>query len=150
MKRKPDRVLRIRALLEDLSRLEFEKKLAGMRFLEMAAERHRRLARSVRADALQTLAGDESAGRESWLMRIADAEVLGWKEARLQALAEEEQGAVRDARQELLARRLERRQVEALLATAARAEKKGQLRREQNLTDDWFQSGASREDPKRK
>jgi hypothetical protein len=148
MKRKLDRVLRIRALLEDLSRLEFEKKIASLRFLETAAEWQRHLALSVRADALQMLAGDESARRESWLMRIADAEILDWKEARLEALAQEGQGAVREAREELLARRLERRQVEALLATAARAEKKGQVRREQNLTDDWFQSGSSREETK--
>jgi hypothetical protein len=150
MKRKLDRVLRIRELLEDLSRLEFEKKITSIRFLETAAERQRQLALSVRADALQMLAGDESAGREPWLMRIADAEILDWKEERLEALAQEGQGAVREAREELLARRLERRQVEALLATAARAEKKGQVRREQNLIDDWFQSGSSREDPKGK
>jgi hypothetical protein len=150
MKRKLDRVLRIRALLEDLSRLEFEKKIVGMRSLEMAAERQRQLALSARADALQLLAGDESARDEVWLMRIADAEILDWKEARLEALAQEGQGAVREAREELLARRLERRQVEALLATAARAEKKVQVRTEQNLTDDWFQSGCSREDPKGK
>ena len=121
-----------------------------MRFLETAAERQRQLALSVRADALQMLAGNESAGREPWLMRIADAEILDWKEEDSKLSREEGQGAVREAREELLARRLERRQVEALLATAARAEKKGQVRREQNLIDDWFQSGSSREDPKEK
>ncbi|MFY9746213.1 MAG: hypothetical protein WA891_09140 [Acidobacteriaceae bacterium] len=150
MKRKLDRVLRIRALLEDLSRLEFEKKIANMRFLEMAAEQQRHLARSLRADALQMLEEDQSVRRESWPMRIADAEILDWKEARFEALADESQGAVREAREALLARRLERRQVEALLATAAREEKKGQVRREQNLTDDWYQSGRSREDPRRR
>ncbi|MGB9031612.1 MAG: hypothetical protein WCC27_15935 [Acidobacteriaceae bacterium] len=148
MKRKLDRVLRIRALLEDLSRLEFEKKLAGLRFLETAAQQQRQLARSLRSDALQMLEVDQSARRESWAMRIADAEILDWKEARFEALAEEAQGVVREAREELLARRLQRRQVEVLLSADARAEKKGQVRREQNRTDDWFQSGSSREYPK--
>jgi hypothetical protein len=148
MKRKLDRVLRIRVLLEDLSRLEFEKKIANVRFLEIAAERQGQLARSVRADALRMLREEQSARRESWPMRVADAEILDWKAARFEALAEEGQGAVHEAREALLGRRLERRQVEALLAIAAREEKKGQVRREQNLTDDWFQSGPWREGPR--
>jgi hypothetical protein len=81
-------------------------------------------------------------------MKIADADILGWKGERLGALAAEAERAVGQAREEMLARRLERRQVEALLSVAARAGKKVRTRREQNLTDDWFRGGYTREDRK--
>ncbi len=150
MRRKLDRVLRIRALLEDLSRLDLERRIADTRHLEKAAERERRLALATRAEALRLLGEEESAPTDSWLMRIADAEILNWKEGRIKILAAEGMNAVQKSREALLARRTERRQVEALLATAERAEEKSQARKEQSRTDDWFQSGSTRESGKRK
>jgi hypothetical protein len=139
MKHRLSRVLRVRALLEDRSRLDFEKKKAEMRQLEMAADRQRQLALATRADAMRMLSKDDFAGGESWLMRVADAEILGWKERELKALAAAGAPAVSEAREEMMARRIERRQVEALLSSAARAEVKKEGRREQNRIDDWFQ-----------
>ncbi len=150
MKRKLDRLLRIRALLEDLSRLDLERKIADTRYLERAAEREGRLALATRAEALRLLGEEESAPSDSWLMRIADAEILSWKEGRIKVLAAEGRSAVQKSREALLTRRTERRQVEALLATAERAEEKSQARKEQSRTDDWFQSGSTREGGKRK
>jgi Flagellar FliJ protein len=143
MKRPMHRLLRVRELVEDLARLAFEGKNAEMRSLATAAERQRRLARSGRADAVQILAGGASTGREGWLMKMADAEISSWKEAKLEALREAAKPAVDQAQGELLARRVERRQVEILHENAARAEEKREVRREQNRTDDWFQSRAA-------
>jgi hypothetical protein len=150
MKQSLTRVLRVRALLEDLSRLDLEKKNAEMRQLEAAASGQRRLALVTRADALRMLSEGEVVGRESWLMRIADARILERKEAGLKALVVRGAPAVSQAREEMMARRIDRRQVEALLASAARAEKKEKARREQNRIDDWFQSGSLRGTRKRK
>ena len=149
MKQSLTRVLRVRALLEDLSRLDLEKKNAEMRQLEAAASGQRRLALVTRADALRMLSEGEVVGRESWLMRIADARIER-KEAGLKALVVRGAPAVSQAREEMMARRIDRRQVEALLASAARAEKKEKARREQNRIDDWFQSGSLRGTRKRK
>lgn len=149
MKRTLGRLLHVRALLEDISWLDFERETADMRSLEMAAARQRQSAFRARADALLMLGKSES-GYVEWHMRIADAEILSWREAKLDGLAEAKQPAVSKAREELLTRRLERRQVEALLSAAESAEKKEQVRREQNRTDDWFQGRSAGRSQKRK
>ncbi|MGC2300859.1 MAG: hypothetical protein WA476_18780 [Acidobacteriaceae bacterium] len=149
MKSRLDRVLRVRALLENLSRLELERKIGQTGYLRTAAEQQQRLAQLTREDAVQILTAGDSEKHEPWLMKIADADILGWKGQRLGALAADAEKAVGQAREEMLARRLERRQVESLLSAAARAEKKVRARREQNLTDDGFRKGSTREDRKR-
>jgi hypothetical protein len=135
--------------MEDLSRLDFEGKAAGVRHLKMSAEQQGRLALDMRAAALRILSDKEPAKNEAWLMNVADAEIFSRKEAKLGALAEAEQQAVDRAREELLERRRERLQVEILHTNAVRDGEKCQIRREQNLTDDWFQSQPDRRDRRR-
>ena len=142
MKHSLDRVLRIRKLLEDLSRLELEKRAAAKRQLEKGAERQRQLALRARAEALKIAGG--CAGEGAWLLGIADADLLAWKGGRLRALAEAGRPAVEAARAEMLARRLDRRQTETLIAAAAAAEDKASQRRAQRQVDDWFQSRRGR------
>lgn len=140
MKRKLDRVLRIRTLLEELSQLNLDVKVAEMRHLENAAEQQRSLALAARADALRLLLAGAGAPSEDWLTGIADADLLEWKRAKLIAAATLRAPAVEAARQALLIRRVERRQAATLAAAAAEAEEKKQIRREQNRIDDWFQN----------
>lgn len=140
MKRRLQRMLRIRELMEDLSRLDFEGKSAEVRQMEMSAERQRRLALDMRVAALRILTDKKAVKDEAWLMRIADAEIFGSKEAKLQALVKQEQPAVNRAREALLERRRERLQVEILHTSAVHEEQQCQIRREQSRTDDWFQS----------
>jgi hypothetical protein len=140
MKRPLHRLLRIRELVEDLALLDFEGKNAAMRALETSAKEQRQMALTLRSDAVRNLAGAPSTEGDAWLMSIADAEIAGWKEARLDALAEAEKPAVERAREELLTRRVERRQAEILRDSTAHAEEKRQILQEQNRTDDWFQS----------
>jgi hypothetical protein len=148
MKRQLNRILRIRELIEDLSRIDFEGKAAEVRHLELSAERQRRLALDMRAAALRILTAKEPVEREAWLMEIADAEIFGWKEAKLEALAETRRPIVDGAREELLDRRRDRLQVEILHTDAVREDEKCQIHREQNRTDDWFQSQSERRDRK--
>jgi len=147
MKQKLNRVLRVRTILEDVSRLDYERKNADLSHLKHAAAEQRQLERITRADVLRMLAEGESA--ESWLLKIADAEIMRWKEERIEALAESRAAEVGEAREELQARRIEKRQLEALLSATARAEQREQARREQNRTDDWFQSRLPGSDRKR-
>lgn len=137
------RVLRLRSLLEDLSQLELEQRGAEVRRLEAAAEQEQTKARAARRDGLQRL----TAGQMEWMLDVADAEILAWKGARLRSLAESRRPEVETARAALLERRLERRQVEALLTEAAEAEAMDEARREQQGVDDWFQSRTAREKP---
>ncbi len=145
MKHPLHRVLRLRSLLEDLSQLELEQRGAEVRRLEAAAEQEQTKARAARRDGLQRL----TAGEMEWMLEVADAEILAWKGARLRSLAESRRPEVEAARAALLERRLERRQVEALLTEAAEAEAMHEARREQQGVDDWFQSRTAREKPDR-
>jgi hypothetical protein len=150
MKRQLQRILRIRELVEDFSRLDFEGRMAEMRDLQLAAERQWRLARSVRGVALKLLSEEDSGKHKDWLMGMADAEISSWKAARLRAVCEAVKPAVNKAREEMLAHRLERLQVDILHSAAARAEEKHQIRQEQNRTDDRFQSRPGRRSPKKR
>ena len=145
MKRALKRVLAVRALLEERAQLNLEQRNGEMRRLEMAADRERSEARSVRGAALRQL----TAGVADWLLEIADAEMLAWKSARLREGAEARRPEVEAARTALLDRRVERRQVETLVSEAAAAEARDEARREQGRIDDWYQSRAAREKPDR-
>jgi len=139
MKRNLDRILQLRELLEEVSRLDLERKRGEMLLMESAGENQGRLAREARADAVRILSED---GRtESWRLEMADIGILGWKEGRLRALAAVCRSTVERARNELLERRLDRRQVEALICAAEQLEKQADLRREQQRADEWYQQG---------
>jgi hypothetical protein len=144
MKRTLTRLLRIRQTIENLSLLELERRNLEARRVEQAAERQRRLALAARTQALASLEGSGAEAAPEWLLGVADAEILSWKRARLAAEALARRPGIEAARREMLARRLERRQVETLAAAAAAALEKQQIRREQNQVDDWFQSRAAR------
>jgi flagellar export protein FliJ len=137
------RLVRIRELVEDRARLDLEGRSAEMQALEQSAERQRQMARGIRNDAVQELSRPGPMPEE-WRLKVRDAELTGSREARLGALAEAAKPAVDQARDELVERRRDRRQAEILQAAAARKEEKRQLRRDQNRTDDWFQSRSGR------
>ncbi|HVT97222.1 MAG TPA: hypothetical protein VHE33_06915 [Acidobacteriaceae bacterium] len=143
MNRSLRRLLRVRELVEDLAELDLETKNAWLRGLEAAAETQRSLARQGRADAVEMLLKGSPLQLESLPMQNADIQIAGMKEARLEALAESARVPVEQARDLLLERRRERRQAEILIDAAVSAEEKNRLRRDQNRTDDWFQSRSS-------
>jgi len=147
MRRQLDRLLRIRHLLEHLSQVELQRNAEEVRRLELAVERQRRLVLAARSEALASLETDGAQTTPAWLVGVADAEMLRWKRARTGALAASHRPALEVARQEMLARRLERRQAETMAAAEETAREKKRRRREQNLVDDWFQSRIARNRP---
>jgi len=150
MKRSLRRLLQVRELVEDLAQLEWEAKSAQMRALEESARREGRMARAIQRNAVEDLTAEKAGRREDWRLNMADAGIAGWKEARLGVLAEAARPAVDRAREDLLVRRQERRQVEILSAAAAHAEEKREIRHDQNRTDDWFQSRSMRGNRRRR
>lgn len=142
MKRRLERIVRIRKLLEELAQSDLGRQIAEARFLEQSAAAHREKSGAARMDAWQLL---ESGATPAWLLGISDADLLAWKGERLEALAVARQPGIEAARRELLGRRIERRQLEILDEAAAQAETRERIRREQKAADDWFQSRSSRE-----
>lgn len=136
------RLLHVRAVLQDLACAELERGMAGLDPLERTAHAQKDLSLSVREHAMRSiLLPSQQAG---WPVLLADAEILQWRSARLEALAAIERTRVDAKRRELIERRLERHQVEALLARAAQQQAKKEARREQNALDDWFLNTRSR------
>jgi flagellar export protein FliJ len=140
VKHRLDRVLRIRGLLEDVARFDLGKKNAEVRALEGDADRQRQLALVLRGEALEALESRMAGATMPWLMGIADAEIHAWKRDKLAGQALARKPGMDAARAEFFARRLDRRQVEMLVAGDVRAEEKERVRREQKQVDDWFQS----------
>jgi flagellar export protein FliJ len=140
VKRRLERVVRIRRLLEELAHADLGRQIAEARALEQSAAAHREGSGAARADAWKLL---ETAATPSWLLGMSDADLLAWKGGQLEALAVGRQPGIEAARQELLSRRIERRQLEILDEAAARLETREGIRREQKAADDWFQSRAA-------
>jgi hypothetical protein len=132
------RLLRIRGLIEDHARRDLKAKSAAVQSLEKAAGEQRQIARSMRASLVEGWAAGRVADTEAWPLQIADAEIAGSRAGRLDALTEVAKPAMDQAREELLVRRMERRQAEILRAAAVHAEAKRQVRHDQNRIDDWF------------
>jgi len=141
MRRTLDRLVRVRGLIESLSRVEFERKNAELRTIETSAKEQRRLGERTRAEVLKQLAGEPS---PSWRLDLADGEILRWKRERLEVLAEGARPSLGRTREEYLRRRVDRRQAEVLAANAAQDEQRERARREQNRLDEWFQSRSAR------
>lgn len=95
------------------------------------------MAVEARTDALQRLLGE--AVTDAWL-GMADADIFSWKRKRLEAAAQKVSEEVAVVRERSTSRRIERQQVETLLAEAAQSEEQERNRREQQRVDDWFQS----------
>jgi flagellar export protein FliJ len=141
VKRRLDRLLRVRWLLEELAGREFSAREAETRTLEQSAASNRRRALAARSEAWGLIASQETAG---WLLGLADADILDWKADRTKAAAAARKPAADAARAIWLARRLERRQLETLAAAADRVRETAGRRREQRAADDWFQSRSAR------
>lgn len=137
MKRRLERVLRVRRLEEEMAQLEYAAQRAEVQRLQEASRRQHELARSVRASAWIRVEEETTA---EWLLDVADADLLAWRGEQLAASAERRRREAEAARAALLEKRLERRQLELLAASAKRAAAQETIRREQKSADDWFQN----------
>lgn len=146
MKRRLDQVLRIRELMENLARAALETKTHAVRQLENAAKRENSSALESRREAFTSASDSGPIDQGAWRLGLADAEIFARRGERFRIAAEAQKPAVSEAREAMLERRRERKQVETLIAEARRIADEERERRQQQQTDDWFQS---RRNPRR-
>lgn len=141
------RLLAIRELMEELAHLDLELRSNALRSIEGAADRQRQIRQVLENGVLEDLAGKSS---ENWRLKRADSDLAHWRMAKLETMAETARPSVERAREELLAKRMERRQVEILQESEEQREEQHQIRRDQNRIDEWFQSRSSAGDRTRR
>jgi flagellar biosynthesis chaperone FliJ len=143
------RLLHIRDLQEEQSRLALESALGELHSLEHAMattfERGRRGRRLIDVSVQNGQLADRLAGIEETRSASRHAEAL---EPRIDATGEE----VRELRKEFLSRRVERRQAETLIRKTEAREAVEDGRRGQQTLDNWYSSrmhsgGADAESP---
>lgn len=151
MKTPLTRLLRLRSLLEESSRMELERRAAIASALELARDRERERARACRERAAETVIQSDVGSEEQMadLARLREAE---WRSAdvadgcaqRIVPLAQAAERRLAAGREEFLARRKERRQVERVLESAVERARVERERSEQRELDDWFGMRRSR------
>jgi hypothetical protein len=146
------RILRIRSLLEDASRSELEMQVMRTARIEQAirgeVEAGRRQRAQGFAEALHArginappaAAEVTEMERERRSLAAIDLELREQRTAQLQALARLQSRKMLSCREDFLARRKERQQVEVLVHAQMRIRKAQEQRREQHALDDWFQA----------
>lgn len=135
------RLLTIRRVLEESSRMELERCVALAARIERAQEREKLTMRQSLEEVLTTVV-DES----NLLWEQTDRRTMGWLNAenaaarwgQLRTVAEATANQVVEARAAFLERRTERRQVESVLTSQQELRRIEQERRTQRELDDWF------------
>ena len=129
------RLLRLRSLLEDVSRVELEAKLQGLNQVESALARSQETARASRQRQFAGIVDDRNADRlEAQAMSEWVARERGALEKALHGRVLE----VDAAKAAYLERRKESRQVEGIIEAREAAAGVALDRREQRELDDWF------------
>lgn len=154
MKTPLTRLLRLRSLIEESSRMELARRTAVASAIERAEEREREDARACRERAAEVIlrSGSGTEEQAAELARLREAEwrsanAAGGRAQRIAPLAEAAERRVIAGREEFLERRKERRQVERVLESAAERELVERERHEQRELDDWFGMKQSRRTP---
>jgi len=149
------RLLRIRSLLEEASRADLERRVIESARVEAAVRRQEDAVRRLRGEGLAPLlasggsnvapsrAETEGQSRNRYL---AEKELRASQPVRerLEWMAKQEARRMLASREEFLARRKERRQVELLLQAENQRRRVEEARRDQRTLDDWFAAGRTR------
>jgi hypothetical protein len=134
------RLLRVRHLLEESSRMELERRAALAARVEELREGERAKIRAGRERALASICGsgpEEDRLRER-SMEWRSAEDAARREQQLEPVSQAAARRVAEGREEFLERRKERRQVERVLEAEQERLREEQERRTQRGLDDWF------------
>lgn len=141
-----DRLLRLRSLLEDVSRLELEARLQELAQVESALVRSQETSRDMRRQSFLGIVQGRSTER---LEAKAVGEWVAWGQGALDRARRSKTVEVSAAKSAYLERRKECRQVESVIEAKAAADAIERSRREQREVDDWFgqqsRSGHDRE-----
>lgn len=140
------RLLRIRELEEEQSRIALESVLGELHRVEVAlthsGERERMGREMVRASAQSA----EPEARQAGLVEMqAAAQTSTWLTARKAEVEKE----VIEQREAFLMRQMQRRQAETLVDEAERRQFAESARKEQHALDDWHRTRQSRQDDRR-
>lgn len=134
------RLLNLRWLVEESSRMELEARAALAARIDSVQRRERESARESRERAVATIAAPGSAAEQAAerTMEWMNAESALGRERQLEPLARAAAERVAEEREEYFARRKERRQVESVLEAERARLRVEQERRAQRDLDDWF------------
>jgi hypothetical protein len=139
-----DRLLRLRALLEESSRVELELRTALAARIDRAQQRERETERASRGLAIEVIcdqgsAPEQSEGRtQTRTLEWINAEIAAWRGRQLEPIAAATARRVAEGRAAFFERRMERQQVESILDAARAREQAEEERRTQRDLDDWF------------
>jgi hypothetical protein len=142
------RVLRLRALFENVSRVEVERRSRSLARVEGAIERERDQMQENRRVWVESLSGaaeedkrETAAGPAQGKRAVAEADqsLTLSRIDRLEPLRAREAQQLEQARELWKLRHKERRQVEVVMEARAREAKIEEERRVQRSLDDWFQ-----------
>jgi len=141
MKHPLNRLLRLRSLLEDVSRVELEARLQELAQIERALTHSQEFARAMR---LRSFAGIAQARSAEWLEAEAVAEWAAREEGIFEKASQGKTSEVNAAKTEYLERRKVRHQVGSVAEPSAAEVAIERSRQEQRELDDWFsQQGRS-------
>ena len=132
------RLLRLRSLLEDASRMDVERRVALAARIDGAQERERKTIRGSREQVLRKISEDAHEQAQHRTAEWMNVESAIWREQQLQQLAQAAQRRVVESREEFLERRKERQQVQSVLEQQRERLRVEQERRVQREIDDWF------------
>lgn len=130
-----DRLLRLRSLLADVSRLELEARLQELAQIESALTH---LEQTSRATRQQSFAGIAQARSVDWLEAEAICEWVAWELGVFEKARQRKTVEANTAKAAYLERRKECRQVETVIDAQGAAAAIERDRREQQELDDWF------------
>lgn len=141
MSRQLERLLRVRRLMEEMSRAEFAARRMEQAELERRRDAARESSLARRSEARAVLAGEAEIGEVVpgiWQRLLADSEQSCEMEGRWAGAARQAGTRVEEAERKFLAERRSRMQAEIVVRERAAVERVERERREQREIDDWF------------
>jgi hypothetical protein len=130
-----DRLLRLRLLLEDVSRMELEVCLQELAQVETVVALRNEGRKTIRQ---QSFAGFAGADNAVWIEAEAMSEWTAWEQGILETARQKKAAEVSVAKASYLERRKEYRQVKSVIEARMAELAMEQTRREQRELDDWF------------
>lgn len=139
MSRQLERLLRVRRLMEEMSRAEFAARRMEQAELERRRDAARELSVALRGEARAVLAGEGADAMQGlWQRLLADGEQSSGQVERWAQAARQAGKRVDEAERQYLEERRSRMQAEIVVRERAAAERMERERREQREMDDWF------------
>lgn len=135
-----ERLLKLRALVEESSKLELERRAALAARIDRAQERERATVRESRGEVVKTVSQNGEAAEQSRerTLEWSNVESAAWRERQLYPLAQATARKVKEGREEFFERRKQRQQVESVIEAQRAREHVERDRRAQRDLDDWF------------